>query len=109
MADVNLPAGEQVTLAETAYTVQVHNTGSENATVGGTFLEPGGRMTVYPTAWQPVVASSDKGTSLDVVVTPIGSVEPVMTDAVSHSEPAPAEQAEPVAPEASVPVDKEPS
>lgn len=86
MATVEVPAGETVTLAETAYTVQVENTGLEKVVVGGTVVESGGRLTVYPVAWQPVTASSEKGGTLDVTVTSLGSAEPVTLEAVSHED-----------------------
>jgi hypothetical protein len=102
MGSVSVPAGEPTTIAEgLCYSVQVKNTGNSEVTVGGSPLGQDGSVTIYPIAYQPVVATSEKGGKVDVTVTSLGSAEPVTTDAVSHDESVPADEAEPVAQAAS--------
>jgi hypothetical protein len=96
MASVSVPAGEPTTVAEgLCYSVQVKNTGDSPVTVGGVDLGQDGQVTIYPIAWQPVVATSEKGGEIEVTVTSLGASEPVTTAAVSHDEPAAGSQ-EPV-------------
>jgi hypothetical protein len=97
MADVSVPAGEPVTVAEgLCYSVEVKNTGDTPVTVGGVDLGQDGSVVIYPVAWQPVVATSEKGGTVDVTVTSLGSAEPVKTSDVPKSaepsDPAPVEE-----------------